>query len=145
MRGKLKLSDLKVTVGDNVEFETINDKEAVIDSILPRVSYMKRPKVSNISQIIFVISPKMPNPNLLVLDKELIYAEFLKIKPIIVINKIDLSEKTVDEIYELYKSIGYEVFKTNCMTGEGIDKIKKLLKNNTSAFARTIWSAESLL
>lgn len=106
---------------------------------------MKRPKVSNISQIIFVISPKMPKPNLLVLDKELVYAEFLEIKPVIVINKIDLDEKMTDEIYNLYKSIGYEVIKTNCITGEGIKDVQKLLKNNTSAFARTIWCTENLL
>ena len=112
---------------------------------MDRISYMKRPKVSNISQIIFVVSPKMPKPNFLVLDKELIYAEFLKIKPIIVINKIDLDKKITDEIYKLYKSIGYEVVKTNCITGEGIDKIKELLKNNTSAFARTVWSTANLL
>ncbi len=134
--------ELKPTVGDDVEFD---EKEAVINSVLDRISYMKRPKVSNISQIIFVVSPKMPNPNFLVLDKELIYAEFLKIKPIIVINKIDLDEKVADEICSLYKSIGYQVLKTNCMLGQGIDELEKILKNNTSAFARTVWRSENLL
>ena len=137
--------DLKPTVGDNVEFDIISEKEAVINYIIDRTSYMKRPKVSNISQIIFVISPKMPKPNLLVLDKELIYAEFLKIKPAIVINKIDLDSKATDELYSLYNSIGYEVIKTDCITEKGIDKVKKLLKNNTSAFARTIWCTANLL
>lgn len=63
---------------------------------------MKRPKVSNISQIIFVISSKMPKPNLLMLDKWLAYAEFLKIKPVIVINKIDLDKKEAEKIEEIY-------------------------------------------
>lgn len=87
----------------------------------------------------------MPKPNLLVLDKELIFAEFLKIKPIIVINKIDLDQKEADEICSLYNSIGYEVIKTNCITGEGIEELKKTLKNNTSALARSVWCSENLL
>ena len=85
--------------GDNVEFD---ENQKVINKILERKSFIKRPKVSNISQIIFVISSKMPKPNLLMLDKWLAYAEFSKIKPIIVINKIDLDKKEKEKIEEMY-------------------------------------------
>lgn len=86
--------------GDNVEFD---EEQEVIINVLERNSFMKRPKVSNISQIIFVISSKMPKPNLLMLDKSLVYAEFLNIKPIIVINKVDLDKKEADNIEKIYK------------------------------------------
>lgn len=76
---------------------------------------MKRPKVSNISQIIFVISIKMPKPNLLMLDKWLAFAEFSKIKPIIVINKIDLSKDEAKELYNLYTDVGYTVIQTSTL------------------------------
>lgn len=76
---------------------------------------MKRPKVSNISQIIFVISIKMPKPNLLMLDKWLAFAEFSKIKPIIVINKIDLSKDEAKELYNLYTDVGYKVIQTSTL------------------------------
>lgn len=76
---------------------------------------MKRPKVSNISQIIFVISSKMPKPNLLMLDKWLAFAEFSKIKPIIVINKIDLSKDEAEELYNLYTDVGYKVIQTSTL------------------------------
>ncbi len=85
--------------GDNVEFD---ENQKVINKILERKSFIKRPKVSNISQIIFAISSKMPKPNLLMLDKWLAYAEFSKIKPIIVINKIDLDKKETEKIEEIY-------------------------------------------
>lgn len=101
-RGKLKVEEIKPVVGDNVEFD---ENKKVINKILERSSFMKRPKVSNISQIIFVISSKMPKPNLLMLDKWLSYAEFSKIKPIIVINKIDLDKEEADRIYDIYSSI----------------------------------------
>lgn len=85
--------------GDNVEFD---ENQKVINKILERKSFIKRPKVSNISQIIFAISSKMPKPNLLMLDKWLAYAEFSKIKPIIVINKIDLDKKETEKTEEIY-------------------------------------------
>lgn len=66
---------------------------------------MKRPKVANISQIVFLISSKMPKPNLLMLDKWLAFAEFSKIKPVIVINKIDLNEEEAEKIYNLYTRV----------------------------------------
>ena len=86
LRGKLKIGEITPVVGDEVEFEILDENIAVINSILDRKTFMKRPKVSNISQIMFVNSTKMPKPNLLMLDKELIFAEFSNIKPIIVIN-----------------------------------------------------------
>lgn len=88
-----------------MEIEVINDNQAVITNILKRTSFMKRPKVSNISQIIFVISPKMPKPNFLMLDKWLAFAEYSKITPIIVINKQDLDEEEAKRISEIYTKV----------------------------------------
>ena len=101
-RGKFKKEEISPVVGDIVEFEVTEQKskQAVIDEILERKVYLKRPKLANITQIVFVVSSKNPKPDLLMLDKQLIYAEFLNIKPIIVINKIDLEKyKEIEEIY----------------------------------------------
>ena len=85
-RGKFKKDDISPVVGDLVEITEVNEekKEAVIDEIQKRKNYVKRPKVSNISQLIFVLSSKYPKPDLLMLDKQLAFAEFLNIKSIIV-------------------------------------------------------------
>lgn len=40
-----------------------------------------------------VLSAKNPKPDLLMLDKQLAYAEYVGIKAAIVINKIDLDKK----------------------------------------------------
>ena len=118
-----------------MEIEIINKTQGVIDEVLERSSFMKRPKVANISQIIFVIASKMPKPNLLMLDKWLVYAEFSNVKPVIVINKIDLNQKEADKIYEIYKKVGYKVVLTDGLNNKGLDILRKILKNNTSAFA----------
>lgn len=134
-RGKLKMLEIKPVVGDDVELEEVEDKKVVITEILERKNYLKRPKVSNISQAIFVVTPKMPNLNPQILDKQLIFAEFIGINPVIVINKIDLSKSKTDEIYDIYSKSGFKVIKMQAEIGEGIEKLKEVLKENTSVLA----------
>ena len=90
-RGKLKNNEITPLVGDNVEIQVTDEEksEAIIEKVEQRKNEIKRPKISNIDQIIFVISTKHPKPDLLMLDKQLAYAEKLGINAIIIINKID--------------------------------------------------------
>ena len=96
-RGKLK--EEGIVVGDIVDFD---ENENIIEKIEKRNNYIKRPKISNITQIVCVLSAKNPKPDLLMLDKQLAYAEYVGIKAAIVINKIDLDKKKVEEIKEVY-------------------------------------------
>lgn len=137
-RGKLKKEDIIPVVGDNVQFEVLEeaDDKAVIEEILPRVTYIKRPKISNITQIILVISSKNPKPDLLLLDKQLVFAEYLNIRPIIVLNKTDLDqEQQFETIKNIYEKIGYKVIKTVANQEEGIEELKNELSGNINAFA----------
>ena len=135
-RGKFKKDEITPVVGDKVEIENIdyNKNTAVIEKIYERKTYIKRPKISNITQMIFVLSTKNPKPDLLMLDKQLAYAEYLGIKSIIIINKIDLSD-VYKEIKEVYESIGYKVILTNAKEQKGIKEVKEALKNNISVFS----------
>lgn len=137
-RGKFKKEEITPVVGDEVTFEIIDEenKKAVITEIKERKVYIKRPKLANITQIIFVISSKDPKPDLLMLDKQLAFAEFLNIKSIIVLNKIDLDkEKEFEKIKTIYQNIGYKVIQTNAKDGVGIEELKKEMKNEISAFS----------
>lgn len=125
-------------MGDFVELEITDEenKKAVIDRILDRKVYVKRPKLSNITQIIFVVSSKDPKPDLLMLDKQLAFAEFLGIKSLIVLNKIDLDDKVeFKEIRKIYEKIGYKVIETDAKNKKGIDNLKRKLKDNINAFS----------
>ena len=135
-RGKFKKSDIIPVVGDNIEFEKQTETTGVINKILERKNYIKRPKMSNITQLIFVVSMKMPVPDLLLLDKQLVFAEYNNIKSIICINKIDLEKsEIINKIVNTYEKIGYKVIQTNAKTGEGINEIQKYLQNNITAFS----------
>lgn len=118
-----------------MEFEKIDEEKAVINKILERKNYLKRPKVSNITKVVFVISPKMPKANLNMLDKKLCFAEFLELNVLIVINKIDLDEEESRRIQEIYENSGYKVIKTNAEKGLGIEELKEELRSNTSVLA----------
>lgn len=137
-RGKIKNEAISPVAGDTVIIEVQDEEKnvGVINNICERKNYIKRPKMANLSQIILVASMKMPKPDLLLLDKQLVYAEYMNIKPIICLNKIDLENtERIDEIYNLYKSIGYKVIKTNAKNGIGIDELKECLENNITAFS----------
>lgn len=83
-----------------------------------------------------VVSLKSPKPDLLLLDKQLAYAEYLKITPIICINKVDLgNEEILKNIHEVYEKIGYKVIDTIAKEGKGIEELRKVLKDNITAFS----------
>ncbi len=141
-RGKLKKEEITPVVGDKVEIQILDEenKKAVIEKIEPRTTYIKRPKMSNITQLILVVSSKNPKPDLLLLDKQLAFAEYLEIKPIIVLNKTDLDKKKeFEKIKEIYQNIGYTVIETIAKEQEnnlsGIQELKKYLKGNINAFS----------
>ena len=122
-RGKIKKEEISPVVGDIVEIE-ITDKEnkkAVIEKIHSRNVYIKRPKMANLTQLIFVVSSKQPKPDLLLLDKQLAYANYLNVNAIIVLNKTDLDDKQeFEKIKNVYKKIGYKVLETKAKEGNGI-------------------------
>ena len=141
-RGKFKKEEITPVVGDFVEFEVIDEenKKAVITQIEERKVYIKRPKMANITQLVLVVSSKDPKPDLLMLDKQLAFSEFLDLKACIVLNKIDLDdEKEFKSIKEIYEKIGYEVIETQAnkkdIEEDSIEKLIKTLKGNINVLA----------
>ncbi len=132
-RGVFKNIGITPVVGDMVEF---SEKENIIEKIYDRKNYIKRPKIANITQIVFVISMKNPKPDLLLLDKQLAFAEILGVKSLIAINKCDLvEEKEVEKIFNIYKSVGYNVVKIQANEKIGIKELKENLQGQISVLA----------
>ena len=137
-RGKFKKEKISPLVGDEVEFTITNSEkqEGVIEQILLRKNELKRPKMANLTQLILVVSMKMPSPDLLLLDKQLVFAEFMGLKATIVLNKVDLEDKEeIDRIAKLYEDIGYKIIQTNAKEGIKVEEITALLEGETTAFA----------
>lgn len=132
-RGIFKNKDIKPVVGDIVKID--NENNSILE-VLNRTSYIKRPKIANVTKLILVVSAKKPSPDLLMLDKQLAFAEFLNIEPVIIINKIDLDSAVAERIEKIYSNIGYRVIQTNAKDLEkNIQEINDILKNNVSVFS----------
>lgn len=128
-------------VGDEVDFMLDLDKKGVIVAIHPRRSLLAKgdkrgdmkPVVANVDLILIVMAPPPIFSNYLV-DRYLIAAELLKIKPVIIINKIDLL--TDDEIEHMrqilkpYAHIGYEGLLSSIYLPDGLTAISKCINGD---------------
>ena len=140
IRGKFKKEEISPAVGDYVEIKVLPKEEekeqAVIERIIPRKIYIKRPKIANITQMILVLSSKNPKPDLIMLDKQLAFAELMGVKAVIVLNKIDLDkDKQFEQIKSMYENIGYKVINTMAKEGKGIEELMEILQNNINVFS----------
>ncbi|AAT28046.1 predicted GTPase protein [Mycoplasma mobile 163K] len=95
---------------------------------------MTRPKVSNLDQIILVVSLKEPDFNSYTLDKLLLIVEFKNIQPVIIFTKSDLLSES-SKIPNLYEKQGYKVFLTSINDKNSYEKISQIFENKLSAFA----------
>ncbi len=127
-RGIFRKNGIKPTVGDNVLFEN-----GSISEIEERRSYLIRPAVANIDNLIIVISAKNPMPDLMLTDKLTVMAEYCGITPIICINKTDLADSI--NIIKVYKSAGYRVITTSAVENIGTEELKEVISGKISAFA----------
>jgi len=148
-RCNLRRSIDSLVCGDRVLWRqgktTEHSVSGVIEAVHDRTSVLERPDVydgvkpiaANISQI-FIVSSIVPAFNADIIDRYLVAAENTGIPPIIVLNKIDLLDSELAEIIEeqmdIYRKIGYRVAYVSNKSGEGINELKSLLKDNTSIF-----------
>ncbi|MCL2555556.1 MAG: ribosome small subunit-dependent GTPase A [Firmicutes bacterium] len=118
-----------ILAGDFVRVDIINK---VILSVEDRKNKLIRPAVSNIDQLIMVIS-SIPQPDFKMLDKMIINAISKKIVPIICINKSDINS----DDFQVQITMQYKDIKIIQISAEksDIDSLKKLLKNKLSVLS----------
>lgn len=138
IRGNVKKND-KILVGDIVEVSHLYDNY-IIEKVCSRKNSLIRPPVANIDNLVIVISLANPSPDYFLLDKQIILAISKNIRPIIIINKVDLnvtkkSKEEIAYIRRVYKKIGLNIIEVSAKQSIGIDKLKYMLKNGVSAFS----------
>ena len=130
-RGLFRNQGIKPLVGDRVIF---NEETLVIETIFPRDTFLKRPPIANISQIILVFSLKEPDFSYLLAFKYLTYANMNNIKAKLVLTKTDkdIDEALIKEIKEVFSSIDVETYFISNKTKEGLNEVKGLFANEVS-------------
>jgi len=147
IRGLLKdlSTDLRhvVVAGDIVWLRPEATGDSLIEQIEPRQHILSRMSkqrqqilVANVDQLVIVASAAEPNlkPNLI--DRFLVEAERMHIEPILCINKSDLIDPAdLQPIIGVYGQMGYQVLLVSATTGQGIDRLRRLVAGKESAVA----------
>lgn len=124
---------LRIVVGDKVELEA-NDYDKgkyIITQVLPRKNSLIRPPLANLDKLLILIAPK-PEPDLLLVDKLLIYSAVNNIEPIIVLNKCDIADdKFINNIKAQYYFV--DVVVLSAKTGRNVDTLISKISNTFSA------------
>ncbi|MCR4881609.1 MAG: ribosome small subunit-dependent GTPase A [bacterium] len=137
LREVLKKSGISIYVGDNVVIEDLqkNSEQGAICELAERKNFLIRPNVSNIDQIILVISMKHPQTPLSNIDRYLAQARYFNVKTVICANKSDLSnEAEQKKLSDIYENLGYEIIYTSALEKTGIEDLKSYLFDKTSIF-----------
>mgnify|MGYP002757303540 CR=1 FL=1 len=131
-RGLFRNNKIKPIVGDEVEISINDDKTAYIKEIYLRKNQLLRPPISNVDQVIVIMSLSSPDLNLYLLDKYLLMLELSNIETKIIFNKSDLvGEEYSNKIEDIYTKIGYEIY-VNSNLNENSSKFLPLFKNKTT-------------
>ncbi len=138
LRGKLKRDkkNKQCIVGDRVVFDS---DDSSINEVKPRTNMINRPLLANLDLLLICIAGKDPAIDFNILNLLVLNAMYYKIKPVVVINKVDLL--TFDEVETLKSNllflenldINYVFVSAEKKTN--IEILNNLLKGKISAFA----------
>ena len=130
IREILKKQKTSIVTGDFVEFEN-----NIISKILPRKSFIKRPAVSNVDQIIIVSALKQPELDFHQLNRYISLAKYYKIPAVLCFNKEDLEfeDNLKNKIEKIYKPLGYTIVFTSALEKQGLKSFSKILEGKLSA------------
>jgi ribosome biogenesis GTPase len=132
-----------VCAGDRVLFRPApsGDREGIIERVESRRGVLSRTSkgrqhiiVTNVDQILIVASAAEPyiKPNLI--DRFLVTAEQNRIRPLVVINKIDLVDPaTLQPLVGVYSQMGYPVMMISARTGFGMSRLRQVMHGRQSA------------
>lgn len=138
-KGIFRNRKIKPLVGDNVEFDVL-DEEALVGNIidiLPRESELIRPAVANVDQCLIVFAYRDPEPNYNLLDRFLITMERNHIPVCLCFNKQDLvdAEAARKTIENYFVGTDYPVLGISTYTGDGIREVRSMLTGKTTVLA----------
>ena len=164
LKGALKKERTKqknlIAVGDWVHFEVKSTDSGAITHVEKRSSFLARADnlsrrkqhliAVNIDQVFIVMSVVAPKFKPLLIDRYILSAIKGNMKPIILINKIDLladppenipevdinAEKlALEEFLDAYKPLNHPILQLSVSTGENLDQLKNLMEDKTSVFS----------
>lgn len=151
LRGRLKqearVGD-RIVIGDRVRVNAVEagagEVNWAVEEVEPRETQIvrrgptdRRPKViaANVDRMLAVVAARSPEPRLDQLDRLLVIAEANDIPPVVVVNKMDLPDADVflEVARGTYREAEYPVLGVSAETGSGLEELREILAEGTSA------------
>ena len=152
IRGRLRLKGVRstnpVVVGDRVIVEPDGDSSVIVE-IVPRRNYVIR-RASNLSKESHIIAANIDRALLIVtlhspttpcefVDRFLVTCEAYKVPVTIVLGKADTlvgeAAEEAEAFTAIYEDAGYEVLRLSSITGEGVERVRAMLRDRTTLVA----------
>ncbi len=134
------LSNLGTIVcGDKVHYQQADEAEAIVvdvearHSALTRLGFGGREKVlaANVDQILIVLA-SAPEPVPSLIDRYLVAAEYWGLEAILLINKADLLNPSIQQLADSYAEIGYSLIYSTAVNGDGLQSLTAVLRDKIS-------------
>ncbi len=124
-RGKFRKLQQTPTVGDVVTFAPGGaDDEGVLLSIHERRNCIARPPVANVDGIAIVLAAAMPEPDFSLCDRLIFLLLREGIRPLVVVNKVDLGHGAAQDARADYAPAGIAVLEAAAQEGAGIERLR---------------------
>lgn len=130
---------LQPVCGDRVRWREQADGTGVIEEILPRHSLLfrydprrqRQPLAANLDRMIIVTAPE-PRLEPFLIDKYLVAAEAIGVRPLIALNKLDLLEdgRAYAGLLSEYEALGYPTLRLSAARGEGVQALAEALRDH---------------
>ncbi|MGY4689777.1 ribosome small subunit-dependent GTPase A [Salibacterium sp. K-3] len=135
-RGLFRKKKIKPLVGDMVEYEAPNKEEGYLLQVMDRKNEMTRPPAANIDQAFIVFSAMEPSFSAAMLDRFLVHMEAMDILPVIIVNKEDLADDSMQKellhVQRIYERAGYPFHLVSGITETGIQELVSYINNRVS-------------
>jgi ribosome biogenesis GTPase len=117
--------------------------EGMIERVEPRHGELTRASrrreqvlVANVDQVAIVISLVQPTLKPHLIDRYMAAAEKGGLKPLLLLNKIDLADPAeLQPLIGAYSQLGLPVLLTSARTGTGIDRLREQLRGRSTVFS----------
>jgi len=164
LKGQFRVMDIKhtnpVAIGDHVEVEQLaGDSHGMITHIRERENYIIR-KATKLSKVSHIIAANLDHAYLIVtmakprtsngfIDRFLVTAAGYHIPASLIFNKIDIYNpdllQSMEDLIPIYEKAGYSCYRVSALRGDGVDRIRELLREKVSLFSGHSGAGKSAL
>ena len=130
-RGSLRRGSASPLTGDMVEI-TVEHGKGMVEKILPRRNQFVRPAVANVDALVVFAANVNPVTEPFLIDRVAAIAGDQDVTVYLCVNKCDLDPAM--DLIRIYTHAGFQVIPASAETGEGVERLRELIRGKLVAF-----------